>query len=58
MPSAHPESLAKYVKAFALLCRAPTNGGAPHKPILLLAVLHEAMQGRVEKGRVYISPER
>lgn len=50
-------SLATYAKKFARLKRSSVNGGAPHKPILLLAVLHEAMQGRVEKGRVYISPE-
>lgn len=51
------EALLKYVKAFTRLRVAPTNGGAPHKPILLLSVLQLALQGGVLRGRVDISPE-
>jgi putative restriction endonuclease len=49
--------LTKYVKAFTRLRVAPTNGGAPHKPILLLSVLQLALQGGVYRGIVEISPE-
>lgn len=32
-------------------------GGAPHKPILLLSLIHEYELGRIEANRIYISPE-
>ena len=40
--------LLTYIKSFTKLRRAPTNGGAPHKPILLLSVLQLAAQGGIE----------
>lgn len=40
-------SLPTYIKAFTRLRRAPTNGGAPHKPILLQLVA----QGGIERGK-------
>jgi putative restriction endonuclease len=46
-----------YIKAFNRLRRAPTNGGAPHKPVLLLSVLQLAAQGGIEHGQVFITPE-
>lgn len=49
--------LTTYIKAFTKLRRAPTNGGAPHKPILLLSVLQLAAQGGIERGQVFITPE-
>ena len=49
--------LTKYIKAFTKLRVAPTNGGAPHKPILLLSVLQLALQGGIYRGQVEISPE-
>lgn len=51
------EQLVKYVKAVTKLRVAPTNGGAPHKPVLLLSVLQLALQGGIYKGRVEISPD-
>jgi len=51
------ESLAKYIKAFSKLRVAPTNGGAPHKPILLLSVLQMAQAGAILYGQVFITPE-
>jgi len=52
----HP-SLPSYIKAFTRLRRASTNGGAPHKPVLLLSVLQLVAHGEVERGQVCISPE-
>jgi putative restriction endonuclease len=50
-------SIADYIKAFTRLRRSSTNGGAPHKPILLLSVLHWAEEGGLEDDRVRITPE-
>lgn len=50
-------ALTRYINSFTTLRRAPTNGGAPHKPILLLAVLQLAAQGAIERGQVFITPE-
>lgn len=33
------------------------NGKAPHKPILLLALIQEIDEGRIRDNRVYITPE-
>jgi len=43
------------MKAFTRLRRA--NGIAPHKPVLLLSVLQWAVQGGVQHGQVFITPE-
>jgi putative restriction endonuclease len=57
MPTAYPKNVSTYIKAFTRLRRSSTNGGAPHKPILLLAVLQWAAQGGIERGQVFITPE-
>jgi len=33
------------------------NGKAPHKPILLLALIQEIEEGRISENRVFITPE-
>lgn len=50
-------SIANYIRAFTRLRRASTNGGAPHKPVLLLSVLQLAAQGGIVRGQVFITPE-
>jgi putative restriction endonuclease len=50
-------ALPYYTKAFTRLRRASNNGGAPHKPILLLSVLQLAAQGNIHRGQVFITPE-
>jgi putative restriction endonuclease len=53
-----PDFLLDYfVYAFAHLRRDMKNGGAPHKPILLLSLIYEYEQGRIEANRIYITPE-
>jgi putative restriction endonuclease len=52
-----PVSLPDFVDAFSALHRDEKNGGAPHKPILLLSVLHEYETGRIRDNRVFITPE-
>lgn len=46
-----------FVRAFGNLRRDSKNGGAPHKPILLLAVIHEYEAGRITDQRIFITPE-
>lgn len=52
-------TLTKYVNAFARLHRAGNleNGQAPHKPILLLALLDEVARGAYPNGLITITPE-
>lgn len=60
MKKAHrrsPVSLPDFVEAFATLHRDEKNGGAPHKPILLLSVIHEYETGRIRDNRIFITPE-
>jgi putative restriction endonuclease len=52
----HP-ALPIYIRSFTRLRRASTNGGAPHKPILLLSVLQLVAQGGIERGQVFITSE-
>ena len=33
------------------------NGKAPHKPILLLALIHEISEGEIKENRIFITPE-
>jgi len=33
------------------------NGKAPHKPVLLLALIQEVEEGRISENRVFITPE-
>lgn len=49
--------LFKYINVFRKLKRAYQGGGAPHKPILLLAVLDCIKQGKIQTSKIYISPE-
>lgn len=46
-----------YRYAFAHLKRDQSKGEAPHKPILLVSVLHEYAAGRITDGRIFITPE-
>jgi putative restriction endonuclease len=51
--------LTKYVALFEKLHRNKTKakGAAPHKPILLLAILHEIEAGRISSNLVPLTPE-
>jgi putative restriction endonuclease len=49
--------LAKYIHYFKKLNRSKSFGGAPHKPILLLAVINQYRQGNIESNRIYLTPE-
>lgn len=51
----YSDDLTRYLHAFANLHR--NKGIAPHKPILLLAILHEIEAGRVTANLVLPSPE-
>jgi putative restriction endonuclease len=55
----NPAALAKYVAVLANLHRFSTKakGAAPHKPVLLLAILHEIDAGRINQNLVRITPE-
>ncbi|MBE9079162.1 HNH endonuclease [Romeria aff. gracilis LEGE 07310] len=51
--------LAYYAKKFAKLHvnRHRDRGPAPHKPILLLSVIELIEQGKIQRNRIYLSPE-
>ena len=49
--------LAYYQYAFSNLKRDKSKGAAPHKPVLLLSVLHEFAAGRITGNQVIITPE-
>lgn len=49
--------LAKYSHYFKKLRRDYKNGGAPHKPILLLAIINQYRQGNIEANHIYLTPE-
>lgn len=51
------KNLSYYIHCFTHLRRAPNNGGAPHKPILLLSLINCIENGIVTDEKVYISPE-
>lgn len=46
-----------YIHAFTHLRRDSKKGGAPHKPILLLAIIHEYVLGRIFDNKIFITPE-
>jgi len=46
-----------FVYAFSHLRRDSKNGGAPHKPILLLSIVHEYELGRILDNKIFITPE-
>jgi putative restriction endonuclease len=51
------DSLEKYIRLFGKLKRAYQHGGAPHKPILLLAILKSVESKVIISNRIYITPE-
>lgn len=51
------KSLEYYIRAFQNLKRAPNLGGAPHKPILLLALIKSFDFGVYNSDRITITPE-
>lgn len=46
-----------YIRQFSKLRRASLHGGAPHKPILLLAILSMVATGQIQSNRIFITPE-
>lgn len=46
-----------YINRFQKLRRDYKNGGAPHKPILLLSILEAIKQGYIRSTRIEITPE-
>ncbi len=58
MPDVSPSPLRHYIQAFSRLRTAWLRGErAPHKPILLLAVLDSIAAGELVGNRIYITPE-
>ena len=51
------KTLDYFIHAFTHLRRDNKHGGAPHKPILLLAVIHEYELGRITDNKIFITPE-
>lgn len=52
------DALQKYVRKFGKLNRGTTKyGPAPHKPVLLLAVMQGMEEGWVDQNRIELSPE-
>jgi putative restriction endonuclease len=50
------EQIQKYILQFSKLKRSATNGGAPHKPILLLSILSLIRKGEISFNRIEITP--
>lgn len=51
------KNLSYYIHCFTHLKRDSKNGGAPHKPVLLLSVLQMFEQGVFCDNRIYVIPE-
>jgi putative restriction endonuclease len=51
------KNLDYYAKKFVKLRVDRARGIAPHKPILLLAVIELFAQGKITRNRIYLSPE-
>jgi putative restriction endonuclease len=49
--------LSKYIHYFSKLRRDSKNGGAPHKPILLLSIIELVQKGEIINNRIEITPE-
>lgn len=49
--------LSQYLHLFSKLRRDNKFGGAPHKPVLLLAVLELIRKGQIQTNRISITPE-
>ena len=52
-----PNNLPYYVHCFTHLKRDAKNGGAPHKPVLLLSVIRLFEKGYITDNKVFIIPE-
>ncbi len=48
---------AKYLNQFTKLRRASVNGGAPHKPVLLLALCRLILKGAIDSPKIFITPD-
>lgn len=46
-----------YIKCFSKLRRDYKFGGAPHKPILLLSIIHLIKNGTINSNQIFITPE-
>ena len=46
-----------YIKKFQKLNRSYRNGGAPHKPILLISLIEHFEDGLITENRVYLTAE-
>jgi putative restriction endonuclease len=46
-----------FIHAFTHLHRDSKKDGAPHKPILLLSIIHEYELGRIQDNKIFITPE-
>lgn len=51
------KSLEYYLHCIDNLRRAPVNGGAPHKPVLLLSIIDGYKKGEITDNHIYITPE-
>ena len=51
------KTLAYYIFCFKNLHRAANFGGAPHKPVLLLAIIHNVEQGLIANEKIFITPD-
>jgi putative restriction endonuclease len=51
------KGLSYYVKKFATLRVDRSNGVAPHKPILLLAIIELISQGQIQQNQIILSAE-
>ena len=51
------KEIEQYLHVFKNLRRARNNGGAPHKPVLLLGVLEGVARGEIVENRIFITPE-
>lgn len=51
------QQFSKYSRVFQKLRRDHKNGGAPHKPILLLSVLEQIENNKITSNQIFITPE-
>jgi putative restriction endonuclease len=51
------ETLQKYLHQILRLKRSASNGGAPHKPILLLSIFELIRKGDITSNQIEITPE-
>jgi putative restriction endonuclease len=51
------ETLQKYLHQVLRLKRSASNGGAPHKPILLLSIFELIRKGDISSNQIEITPE-